>query len=132
MGNPSGVKVSIVRFLPTEIRVYGPESFSGIVVGDAGLGRPERQMLTGKQERRFDRVSPERVSEVDGDVIFVAAYGQKAAEQQVTVTAGSLWKGLGAVRAGKAYVVPDETWMTGIGVTAGGKILDDLEKHLVT
>lgn len=132
VGNPSGVKVSIVRFLPTEIRVYGPESFSGIVVGDAGLGRPERQMLIGKQERRFDRVSPERVSEVDGDVIFVAAYGQKAAEQQVTVTAGSLWKGLGAVRAGKAYVVPDETWMTGIGVTAGGKILDDLEKHLVT
>ncbi|MGC4896269.1 hypothetical protein [Micromonospora sp. DT31] len=38
-------KVSIVRFVPTEIRLYGPDSFSGIVVGDTGLGRPERQIL---------------------------------------------------------------------------------------
>jgi iron complex transport system substrate-binding protein len=47
------------------------------------------------------------------------------------VTAGNLWKNLAAVKAGKAYPVTDETWMTGIGVTAAGKILDDLEKHLV-
>ncbi|OJF11316.1 ABC transporter substrate-binding protein [Couchioplanes caeruleus] len=130
IGNPGTAKVSIVRFMPTEIRIYGPESFAGIVVGDTGLGRPERQLLTGKQDRRFDKVSPERVSEVDGTVIFVAAYGPKAAEQQTAVTAGPLWKNLGAVKAGKAHVVPDETWMTGIGVTAAGKILDDLEKHL--
>jgi iron complex transport system substrate-binding protein len=130
LGNPGGVKVSIVRFMPTEIRVYGPESFSGIVVGDVGLGRTDRQLLTGKDDKRFDRVSPERVSEVDGDVIFVAAYGEKAAAKQAEVTAGPLWLGLSAVKAGKAHVVTDETWMTGIGVTAASKILDDLEKHL--
>jgi iron complex transport system substrate-binding protein len=26
--------------------------------------------------------------------------------------------------------VDDETWMTGIGVTAAGEILDDLQKYL--
>ncbi|MGC9665321.1 ABC transporter substrate-binding protein [Planosporangium sp. 12N6] len=130
LGDPAKVKVSIVRFMPTEIRVYGPESFSGIVLADVGLGRPDRQLLTGRTERRFDRVSPERVAEVDGDVIFVAAYGEKAAAQQAQTTAGPLWQGLGAVKAGKAYVVPDETWMTGIGVTAAGKILDDLAARL--
>jgi iron complex transport system substrate-binding protein len=130
IGTPAGVKVSIVRFMPTEIRVYGPESFSGIVVGDVGLARPDRQLLAGKDDKRFDRVSPERVSEVDGDVIFVAAYGEKAAAKQAEVTAGPLWGALSAVKAGKAHVVPDETWMTGIGVTAAGKILDDLEKYL--
>lgn len=130
LGDAAALKVSVVRFMPTEIRLYGPESFSGIVLADVGVGRPERQLLADKDDRRFDRISPERVSEADGDVIFVAAYGEKAAAAQAAVTAGPLWLSLGAVRAGRVHVVPDETWMTGIGVTAAGKILDDLEKYL--
>jgi iron complex transport system substrate-binding protein len=130
LGDAAARKVSIVRFIPGNIRVYGPESFSGIVVGDTGLGRPERQRLDGKDDKRFDLVSPERVDEVDGDVIFVTAYGEKAAAEQAKVTTGSLWRNLGAVRAGRAHVVSDETWMTGIGVTAANKILDDLTQHL--
>ncbi|MBP2326346.1 iron complex transport system substrate-binding protein [Kibdelosporangium banguiense] len=123
-------KVSIVRFMPDEIRVYGPESFSGIVLGDAGVPRPERQQLADKKDKRFDKVSPERVQEVDGDVIFVSAYGEKAAQRQAEITAGPLWTKLSAVAAGRSYVVDDEVWMLGIGVTAAGKILDDLTKHL--
>ncbi|MET0134355.1 MAG: iron-siderophore ABC transporter substrate-binding protein, partial [Kibdelosporangium sp.] len=117
-------KVSIVRFRPDEIRVYGPDSFSGIVLGDAGVPRPDRQLLADKTDKRFDKVSPERVQEVDGDVIFVSAFGDKAAQQQAAVTAGPLWGKLSAVAAGRVFVVDDETWMTGIGVTAAGKILD--------
>ncbi|MDW5327932.1 iron-siderophore ABC transporter substrate-binding protein [Plantactinospora sp. KLBMP9567] len=130
LGDAAARKISIVRFRPTEIRVYGPESFSGLVLGDVGLGRPERQLLANKEDKRFDKVSPERISEVDGDIIFVTAFGEKAAAEQARVTGGSLWKNLTAVKAGKAYVVADETWMTGIGVTAAGKILDDLEKYV--
>ncbi|GAA3734365.1 iron-siderophore ABC transporter substrate-binding protein [Plantactinospora mayteni] len=130
LGDAAARKISIVRFRPTEIRVYGPESFSGLVLGDVGLGRPERQLLAGKEDKRFDKVSPERIAEVDGDIIFVTAFGEKAAAEQAKVTGGSLWKNLTAVQAGKAYVVADETWMTGIGVTAAGKILDDLEKYV--
>ncbi len=124
------LKVSIVRFMPAEIRVYGPDGFSGIVVKDTGLGRPDRQLLANKEDKRFDKVSPERIAEVDGDVIFVSAYGAKSEEQRTTVTAGNLWKELSAVKAGKVYPVADETWMTGIGVTAANRILDDLDKHL--
>ncbi|MFV2113109.1 ABC transporter substrate-binding protein [Micromonospora sp. LOL_025] len=130
LGDAATREVSIVRFMPTEIRVYGPDSFSGIVIGDTGLGRPERQQLTGKEDRRMDRVSPERIGEVDGDVIFVTAYGEKAAAEQAKVTGGTLWKGLSAVKAGKSHVVSDEIWMTGIGIGAADKILDDLEKYL--
>ena len=129
IGEPAAKKISIVRFMPAEIRVYGPDSFSGIVLGDIGLGRPERQLLASKDDKRMDKVSPERIAEVDGDIIFVCAYGEKAAAEQAKVTGGSLWKNLSAVKAGKAYVVPDETWMTGIGVTAAGKILDDIEQY---
>ncbi|MEO3747957.1 iron-siderophore ABC transporter substrate-binding protein [Plantactinospora sp. B5E13] len=130
IGNPGQRKISVVRFRPTEIRVYGPESFCGIVLGDVGLGRPERQLLASKEDKRFDAVSPERISEVDGDVIFVTAFGAKAEAEQSKVTGGSLWKNLSAVKAGKSYVVADETWMLGIGVTAAGKILDDIEKYV--
>jgi hypothetical protein len=28
--------------------------------------------------------------------------------------------------------VPAEVWMTGIGVTAANKILDDIQSHLIT
>ncbi|MCW3814954.1 iron-siderophore ABC transporter substrate-binding protein [Micromonospora sp. DR5-3] len=130
LGDAANRKVSIVRFMPTEIRLYGPDSFSGIVVGDTGLGRPERQLLASKEDKRMDRVSPERIGEADGDVIFVTAYGEKAAAEQAKVTGGTLWKNLPAVKAGKAHVVSDEIWMTGIGVGAANKILDDLEKYL--
>lgn len=123
-------KISLVRFMPDHIRVYGPESFAGIVLGDANLGRPERQLLAGKDDKRFDKVSAERVSEVDGDFVFVAAYGEKAAAEQQKITAGPLWATLGAVKAGRTQVVADEIWMTGIGVTAANKILDDLTKYL--
>ncbi|WBC15143.1 iron-siderophore ABC transporter substrate-binding protein [Micromonospora sp. WMMA1998] len=130
LGDAPSRKISIVRFIPGNIRVYGPDSFSGIVVGDTGLGRPQRQLLEGKEDRRFDLVSAERVNEVDGDVVFVTAYGEKAAAEQAKVTTGSLWQGLSAVKAGKAHVVSDEVWMTGIGVGAANKILDDLQKYL--
>ena len=100
------------------------------MVGDTGLGRPERQTLASKEDKRFDMVSPERINEVDGDVIFVTAFGDKAAAEQTKVTGGSLWKGLSAVKADKAYLVSDEVWMTGIGVGAANKILDDLTKYL--
>jgi len=124
------LKVSVLRFMPDHIRVYGPESFSGIVLTDAGVQRTAFQMLEGKQDRRFEKVSPERLADVDGDFIFVAAYGEKAAAEQGKVTGGALWATLAGVKTGKTKVVTDETWMTGIGVTAAHKILDDLEKNL--
>lgn len=130
LGDPSQVEVSIVRFRPTEIRLYGPTSFVGIVIADVGLGRPKLQQLVGAKDRRFTAISPERIGEADGDVIFVTAFGSEAAKSQTEVTGGALWRGLSAVNAGKAYEVPDETWMTGIGITAANRVLDDLEQHL--
>ncbi|WP_433253390.1 ABC transporter substrate-binding protein [Streptosporangium sp. CA-135522] len=129
LGGSDAVKVSIVRFMPAQIRMYGPESFSGIVVGDAGFGRPEPQRLADAQDKRFGELSQENLSQADGDVLFYSAYGDQAAQSQATVTAGPLWKSLPVVKADKAHNVDDETWMLGIGVTAAGKILDDLEKY---
>jgi iron complex transport system substrate-binding protein len=124
------LQVSIVRFMPTEIRMYGPESFSGIVVGDAGIPRPEAQQLADQDDKRFGKLSQENIAKADADAVFYTAYGEAAAKSQATVTAGPLWKNLAAVKSGNAHNVDDEIWMTGIGVTAAGKILDDLDKYL--
>ncbi|MCK2221590.1 iron-siderophore ABC transporter substrate-binding protein [Actinomadura sp. ATCC 31491] len=126
----TGIKVSIVRFMPTEIRMYGPESFSGIVVGDAGIPRPEVQRLAAQADKRFGKLSQENIAQADGDALFYSAYGEAAAKAQAEVTGGPLWKNLGAVQSGHAHNVDDEVWMTGIGVTAAGRILDDLAKYL--
>ncbi|MFI6602086.1 ABC transporter substrate-binding protein [Nonomuraea sp. NPDC050536] len=123
-------KVSIVRFMPTEIRMYGPQSFSGIVLGDAGIQRPQPQLLETQADRRFGKLSQENIAQADGDAIFYSAYGDAAAKSQAAVTGGPLWKNLTAVKSGNAHNVDDEVWMLGIGVTAAGRILDDLEKYL--
>ncbi|GAA2884500.1 ABC transporter substrate-binding protein [Nonomuraea rubra] len=126
----SKLQVSIVRFMPTEIRLYGPDSFSGIVLGDAGIPRPETQQLADQEDKRMAKISQENIAKGDGDAIFYTAYGEAAAKSQAEITAGPLWKNLEAVKAEHAFNVDDEIWMTGIGVTAAGKILDDLDKHL--
>ncbi|WP_315987474.1 iron-siderophore ABC transporter substrate-binding protein [Actinomadura sp. HBU206391] len=130
LGDPAKLKISLIRFRPDEIRQYGPESFAGIVLNDVGLGRPEGQLLADKSDKRFATISPERIDEVNGDMIFVSAFGEKAAQEQAKVTAGPLWQKLPAVKAGHAQMVDDEIWMTGIGVTAANKIVDDLRKYL--
>lgn len=130
LGDPGKLKISLVRFRPGEIRQYGPDSFAGIVLNDIGLGRPKAQLLEGAADRRFATLSPERVDQADGDIIFVSAFGAEAAQQQAQVTAGPLWHKLGAVKAGHVQTVDDETWMTGIGVTAAGKILDDIRTYV--
>jgi len=130
LGDPAKLKISLIRFRPAEIREYGPDSFAGIVLNDIGVGRPQEQLLEGKADRRFAPISPEQIDQVDGDMIFVSAFGADAAKQQAQVTAGPLWNKLSAVKAGHVQVVDDEVWMTGIGVTAAGKVVDDVKKFL--
>lgn len=124
-------EISIVRFMPDHIRFYGPDGFSGIVVGDTGLGRPELQRLEGADDRRFGEVSPEELDTVDGDFIFYCAYGPDGESQLTEYTSGPLWESMSAVEAGQVHAVDDEVWMTGIGVTAAGMILDDLETYIL-
>ncbi|MEU6248581.1 iron-siderophore ABC transporter substrate-binding protein [Glycomyces sp. NPDC047010] len=130
LGEAVSTEVSLVRFMPDQIRVYGPDSFSGIVLGDTGLARPELQQLNGAEDRRFAEVSAEEVDTLGGDVVFYCAYGDDGDAKLAEYTGGALWQSIPAVQEGNAHQVDDEVWMTGIGVTAAGMILDDLESFL--
>ncbi|UWE07933.1 ABC transporter substrate-binding protein [Actinacidiphila bryophytorum] len=123
----AATKVSMVRFVEgADIRLYGNASYIGTVLGDVGLARPSVQDV----DQLSVDVSPEQIDKADGDAIFYATYGDPKAAKETQVTGSSLWKGLGAVTAGRAHQVDDQLWYQGIGYTAAGKILDELQRDL--
>ena len=119
-------EVSVVRFLPGEIRLYQKASFVGTVLEDAGLPRPASQDV----DDFAATITEEGVPEVGGDIIFTTVYGPDDETDYSTVTEGPLWRNLDAVQAGNVHRVPEDHWMLGIGVGAANRILDDLETYL--
>lgn len=119
--------VSVVRFAgePTA-RLYRTTSFSGIVLADAGLARPDSQGPDPADAGSImNSISPERINEADADVVFVATYedpegkSMKAAEAFLQ---NPLWGTL----KGRIVEVDDAMWMTPVSIQGAHKILDDL------
>ncbi|WP_327290634.1 ABC transporter substrate-binding protein [Streptomyces sp. NBC_01198] len=119
--------VSMVRFVEgADIRLYGNASYIGTILKDVGLARPSAQDV----DRLNVDVSPEQIGTADGDALFYATYGDPKAAKETQVTGSPLWKQLTAVGAGHAHRVDDQLWYQGIGYTAAGKILDELQQDL--
>jgi iron complex transport system substrate-binding protein len=122
-GDPGSLAVSMVRFYPANIRLYGEGSFIGTILRDAGFTRPRSQQV----DKTFVEVSPEQVAQADGDVLFYSAYGSSGKDAQDKLTANPLWQRLGAVSAGRAYEVSDDLWYLGIGPIAADLVLEDMK-----
>jgi len=121
--------VGIVRFLPDEIRIYGPESFSGSVLLDLGVALPAAVADVTGDIAIYP--SAEQVGQVaDADVLFVTTYGDPAETTSPAVQGGPIWPTIPAVAGGRAHEVSDDTWMLGIGVLGANAILDDIEATL--
>ncbi len=127
IGNSGRIQVSVVRFLPEEIRLYQKHSYIGSILADVGLGRPESQRST--EELRV-AISPERVQQAAGDVIFVTTWGDPKETAKNKVMQGKLWQRMDAVQDGDVYQVSDDHWMVGLGLGAAQEVLNDLEKYL--
>ncbi|WP_305095309.1 ABC transporter substrate-binding protein [Prescottella sp. R16] len=123
-GNP---KISVVRFAgePTA-RLYRTTSFSGIVLSDAGLARPDSQGPDPADPSSImNAISPERITDADADVIFVTTYDDpagKSAEMSQTFLQNPLWGTL----HGRIVNVDDSLWMSPVSIQGAHKILDDL------
>ncbi|MGP3924917.1 ABC transporter substrate-binding protein [Streptomyces sp. 8N616] len=120
-------KVGFVRFVEgADTRLYMNDTFVGSILKDLKVGRPANVDKTGFS---LD-VSPERIDEGNSDVIFYSTYGDPKKAKETSITGGSLWKKLDAVKNGKAFKVDDNLWMLGIGYTGADQILDEMDKHL--
>jgi iron complex transport system substrate-binding protein len=129
LGDKINTKVSMVRFMAGDTRIYYKDTFSGIILDQIGLKRPD---LQNKNEFAATKVPRERTPEMDGDIIFYFTYetgSGDASKLEEQWTNDPLWKNLSAVKAGKAFRVDDAIWNTAGGVKAANLLLDDLQKR---
>jgi iron complex transport system substrate-binding protein len=126
MGERLNTQVSVLRVVDDGVRIMQKNMYIGVILADADLARPPMQNKDG----RFEVVSFEKIPEMDGDVIFISAYGKNDAALQ-QLLAQPLWKANRAVAAGKVYQVNDDVWHTGLGFMAANLVIDDLEKYLL-
>ncbi|PYC85394.1 iron-siderophore ABC transporter substrate-binding protein [Streptomyces tateyamensis] len=127
LGGPGalgGRRVSLVRFVEGgRVRLYARQNYLGTILADLQLGRPDAQNTD-----QFDvEVAPDQLAGADGDLLLYAAYGDPAASGAAAVLAGAAWRGLGAVRAHRAYQVDDRLWFEGIGYTGANLVLGQLQ-----
>ncbi|KMS77156.1 iron-siderophore ABC transporter substrate-binding protein [Streptomyces viridochromogenes] len=118
---------SVVRFIAGPTRLYQTNSYSGVVLNDIGFQRPKSQ-ISNDPEVTMKDVSPEEIDQADADLIFVTAADAEDKTQKKQVVSNPVWKDLPAVKDGKVFEVPDETWMSGIGVQAAEEMLKDVAK----
>ncbi len=122
-GDPT---ISLVRFLPERLRLYGNKSLIGVILHDAGLKRPQVQDV----DDLAVEISPEEIGKADGDYLFYTSYGTPQATGEDKTIAGAAWKGLPAVKSGKAHRVDDDVWFLGLGPSGAEQIVKDLDGFL--
>lgn len=127
LGDHLDEEVSVIRFLPTQIRIYQLDSFSGFILRQVGFKRPAIQnveefaIMTGK----------ESIPDMDGDRIFHFTWdtgdgtGNAARDDALD---DPLWKTLNAAKAGLVHEVSDPIWNTAGGILAANLMLEDIAK----
>lgn len=124
-----GTHLSMVRFLlPDEIRLYGPETFSGTVLTDVGFDLGDHEW----DEYSMAYLSAEQLEMADADVIFASSYGGRESQEFLSAFGAieQIWSSVPAVAEGRQHWVDDDVWMLGIGPLGAQQILDDLEAVL--
>ncbi|MFJ9406412.1 ABC transporter substrate-binding protein [Streptomyces sp. NPDC101393] len=123
------IRTNIVRFVEgADTRIYGCQSYIGTVLADIGTGPTD--VVDGAKDGLMVEVSAEQMTKADADAVFYAGYGSPEKSKEAQVTGGPLWKNMTAVQGGRSFRVDDQLWIQGIGYTAAGDILDEIQQRL--
>ncbi len=129
LGDKVNQKVSMVRFMDGDVRIYHKDSFSGVILDELGFARPEDQQKNDFAEKN---VTKERIPAMDGDVLFYFTYDTgdgKASSLEKDYIEDPLFKNLSVYKKGNVHEVNDTIWNTAGGVIAANLMLDDIEKY---
>jgi len=124
--------VSVLDFRDDHVRAYLENSYSGLILSQLGFARmPVQRGPTRVMEKL---VSPEQIPVADADVFFVL---QRSGSAQVQRTlrawqAHPLWAALRAPRGGQVFPVDNVSWSLAGGFQTAHKVLDDVERVLLT
>ena len=118
--------ISVARFRPDQFRIYQHNSFSGAVLADIGLPRPESQ----QQNRSYTIANIENLDTMDGDVLF---FMQDNPEKSTLskVQENPLWSQLAVVQQDQVHEVSLEVWFLNPGIVSAHMMLNDLFRALV-
>lgn len=128
LGEKLNMKVSMVRFMAGDVRIYQKDSFSGVILDQLGFARPESQDV---DEFAIKGATKEQMPLMDGDILFYFTYetGDNAAsELEKEWIEDPLFKNLEVAKNGEVHKVDDVIWNTAGGVKAANLMLDDIEK----
>ncbi|WP_394298208.1 ABC transporter substrate-binding protein [Streptomonospora alba] len=117
--------MTLARFAgePT-VRLYGPDSFPGIVQKDVGLPRPEDAPMP-EEGAIAANLSPERILDLEADHIMVSTWDDgsgESAEKAEKFTGNPLWGQL----EGEKHTVADEVWLSSVSLQGAHTVLDDM------
>ncbi|RHW37498.1 iron-siderophore ABC transporter substrate-binding protein [Lysinibacillus yapensis] len=127
LGDKLNMKVSMVRFMAGDVRIYQKDSFSGVILEQLGFARPESQDV---DEFAIKGATKEQMPLMDGDILFYFTYetGDGAAsELEKEWLEDPLFKNLEVAKKGEVHKVDDVIWNTAGGVKAANLMLDDIE-----
>lgn len=127
LGDKLNMKVSMVRFMAGDVRIYQKDSFSGVILDQLGFARPESQDV---DEFAIKGATKEQMPLMDGDILFYFTYetGDNAAsELEKEWIEDPLFKNLEVAKKGEVHKVDDVIWNTAGGVKAANLMLDDIE-----
>ncbi|WP_459503594.1 ABC transporter substrate-binding protein [Bacillus sp. C1] len=134
LGDKVDSKVSIIRFVPGDVRIYQKNSFSGVVLNDVGFKRPP---LQDKDDFAIKGVTKEQIPNMDGDYLFYFTSDKDANKNNQGNTIAEEWtedplfKQLQASKSNKVFEVDEVIWNTAGGIKAANLMLDDIEKYFL-
>ncbi|WP_017378895.1 ABC transporter substrate-binding protein [Paenisporosarcina sp. TG-14] len=129
LGDQTKQKVSMVRFMAGDVRIYHKDSFSGVILEQLGFARPAEQDLPDFAEKG---VTKERIPAMDGDIMFYFTYetgDKEATKLEDEWINDPLFQNLEVSKAKKVFKVDDVIWNTAGGYLAADLMLDDLETY---
>lgn len=132
LGDKVNSKISMVRFMPGDVRIYHKDTFSGVILDEVGLKRPKNQDKNDFAEKGLTK---ERISAMDGDYLFYFTFNTP--KEDVTSVEKEwvndpAFKALNASKKNHAMKVDDSIWNTSGGVLSANMMLDDLKEKLLS
>lgn len=131
LGDQLQKKISMVRFMAGDVRIYQKDTFSGVILDQLGFARPESQDV---DDFAIRNVTKEQVPLMEGDVLFYFTYetgdqeGTKLEEEWIN---DPIFQNLQVWKDGNVHKVDDTIWNTAGGVIAANLMLDELEGYFL-
>ncbi|QJD82973.1 ABC transporter substrate-binding protein [Cohnella herbarum] len=118
------IEVSLFRPREDKIQIYLKGTFAGSIMTDAGITRPAAQSDEGFSKD----LTTEQIADLDGDVML---WFNREESAFAKLESSALWATLEGAKNKRVHPVDWEYWMSGLGIQAVNKVVDDLNAYLV-